>query len=74
MGRLAKPGLGASVKAEEQHVANVQQIANEMSHPYPEDHTSRNSLRDDGMVATIQSKEQMQRSHTPSQATTVTMI
>jgi hypothetical protein len=24
------------------------------------------------MVATIQSKEQMQRSHTPSQATTVT--
>jgi hypothetical protein len=46
--------LGASVKAEKNNtLPTYNKIANEMSHPYPVDQTSRNSLRADGMVATI---------------------
>jgi hypothetical protein len=51
---LAKPGLGASVKAEEITRCQRTTISRTMSHPYPEDHTSRNSLRDDGCYDSIE--------------------
>jgi hypothetical protein len=53
MGRLSQNQGWARQSSREKNntLPTYNKIANEMSHPYPVDQTSRNSLRADGMVA-----------------------